>query len=151
MLNAIEEKKKKIDQRIEKEILRKKALLAKEKRKRAAKFKDIGRIAYQANIDQINEQALLGAFLEISKNLNNEKIQQWQNIAEEFSKFHSKNSDQVFCISFLEEPSLEIKQKLKQSKFTWNRFRKEYHGKGQRSHIENLLKDSRFNLEEIHN
>lgn len=151
MLNKIEEKKKKIDERIEKELLRKKMLLAKEKRKRASKFSDIGRLAYQANIDQIDEQALLGAFLEIARNMNDEKIHQWKNIADEFSKTQSKNSDLVFCISFEEDPNQEIKQKLKEQKFTWNRFRKEYYGKGQRSDIENLLKGCKFKLEEIIN
>ncbi len=151
MSNKLEEKKKKIDEQIEKNLLRKKLLLAKEKRKRAAKFSDIGRIAYQANIDQIDEKALLGAFLEIANNINNEKINQWKNNAEEFSKAQSKNSDQVFCINFLEEPSNEIKQKLKENKFSWNRFRKEYYGKGNKSDIEDLLKDCKFKLEEIIN
>lgn len=151
MLNKLEEKKKKIDEQIEKNLLRKKMLLAKEKRKRASKFADIGRLAYQANIDQIDEQALFGAFLEIAKNLNDEKIYQWKKDAEEFSNSQSKNSDQVFCISFLEEPSIEIKQKLKENKFSWNRFRKEYYGKGQRADIENLLKGCKFNLEKIIN
>lgn len=151
MFNKLEEKKKKIDERIEKEILRKKMLLAKEKRKRASKFSDIGRLAYQANIDQINEQALLGAFLEIAKNITEEKMHQWKNIANEFSKAQSKSSDLTFCISFKEDPSQEIKQKLKEHKFTWNRFRKEYYGRGQRSDIENLLKECKFKLEEIIN
>lgn len=151
MLNTLEEKKKKIDERIEKELLRKKTLLAKEKRKRASKFSDIGRLAYQANIDQIDEQALFGAFLEIAKNINDEKIHQWKKNADEFSTYQSKNSDQTFCILFLEEPSKEIKQKLKEQKFTWNRFRKEYYGKGKKSDIEHLLKDCKFKLEEIIN
>jgi hypothetical protein len=151
MLDKIEAKKKKIDDQIEKNLLRKKLLLAKEKRKRAAKFSDIGRLAYQANIDQIDEQALLGAFLEIAKNIDEDKINQWKANANEYLKAQSKSSAQVFSISFLEEPSLEIKQKLKENKFSWNRFRKEYYGKGQRSDIENLLKSSKFKLEEIIN
>jgi hypothetical protein len=151
MLNKLEEKKKKIDERIEKELLRKKMLLAKEKRKRASKFSDIGRIAYQANIDQIDEQALLGAFLEIAKHMNEEKIHQWKIMADEFSRAQSKNSDQTFCISFLEDPGQEIKKKLKENKFSWNRFRKEYYGKGKKSEIENLLKDCKFKIEQIVN
>jgi len=149
MTSKLEEKKRKIDEQIEKSILRKKMLLAKEKRKRASKFSNIGRLAYQANIDTIDEKTLLGAFLEIAKNLNDEKISQWQNNAEEFLNFLSKKTDQSFCILFLEEPSLEVKQKLKETKFQWNRFRKEYYGKCQKAEIEKLLNGCKFKLEEI--
>lgn len=151
MITKLEEKKKKINEQIEKNLLRKKMLLAKEKRKRASKFNNIGRLAYQANIDQIDEQALFGAFIDIAKSMNDEKILQWKKIANEFSNDQSKNYDQVFCISFLDEPSKEIKQKLKELKFTWNRFRKEYYGNGKKSDIEHLLKDCKFKLEEIIN
>jgi len=149
MTNSLEDKKKKIDEQIEKNILRKKNLLNKEKRQRAAKFSNIGRMAYQANIDQIDEQALFGAFLEIAEKLSEEKLNHWKTIAKEFSQAKSKNSDLVFSISFLEEPDKEVKQKLKENKFMWNRFRKEFYGKGQKSEIENLLQGCKFKIEEI--
>jgi hypothetical protein len=149
MPNALEEKKKKIDEQIEKNLLRKKLLLEKEKRKRASKFNEIGRLAYRANIDQLDEQALFGAFLEIAKNINEEKMIKWKEFAEEFSKAQSKSFDQVFSIYFEEDPSQEIKRKLKENKFSWNRFRKEYYGKGNRGDIENLLKDCKVKIEEI--
>ncbi|WP_068468679.1 conjugal transfer protein TraD [Candidatus Protochlamydia phocaeensis] len=151
MLNKLEEKKKKVDEQIEKNLLKKKLLLAQEKKKRAAKFKDIGMLAYKANIDQLDEQALLGAFLEISKHTNDGKLKQWKDLAEEFSKTQSKHFDQVYSICFLEDPGIEIKQKLKENKFSWNRFRKEYYGKGQKSEIEALLKNSKYKIEEIAN
>lgn len=151
MTNKLEERKKKIDEQIEKNLLRKKMLLEKEKRKRASKFTDIGRLAYRANIDQLDEQTLFGAFLEIAKNINEEKLTRWKECADEFVKSQSKNDNQVFCIYFEEEPIQEIKRKLKDYKFSWNRFRREYYGKGNRDEIENLLKDCKVKIEEIIN
>lgn len=149
MTNKIEEKKKKIDEQIEKNMLRKKMLLAKEKKKRASKFSDIGRLAYQANIDEIDNQTLFGAFLEIAKNANKEKMFEWKKEAEDFTNNRKKNSECVFSISFIEEPNNEVRKKLKENKFSWNRFRKEYYGKGHKSEIESLLIDCKYNLEEI--
>lgn len=149
MLNMIEEKKKKIDAQIEKNLVRKKMLIAKEKRKRASKFNNIGKLAYRANIDQLDEKALFGAFLEISTNISEEKINQWKEIVKKDFEIQTKNLDQLFGISFLEEPSQEIKKKLKENKFSWNRFRKEYYGRGQRQEIENLLKGCKVKIEEI--
>ena len=149
MDSKLEEKKKKLEEQIEKNLLRKKLLLAKEKKKRASKFNEIGRLAYRANIDQMDENALLGAFLEIAQSINNDKLKLWQSNAEKFSKAQSNQEEQVFSISFLEEPNPEIKKKLKESKFSWNRFRKEFYGKGNRNDIINLLKDSKFKIEEI--
>ena len=149
MAIKLEEKKKKIDEQIKKNLLRKKMLINKEKRKRAARFNDIGKLAYQANIDQIDEKVLLGAFLEISKNINEEKISSWKIAAEKFSNTQSKEDNQTFSISFVEDPSLEIKKKLKEMKFQWNRFRKEFYGKCRKPDIENLLKDCKFKIEEI--
>lgn len=151
MTNKLDEKRKKIDEQIEKNLLRKKLLLEKEKKKRASKFNDIGRLAYRANIDQLDEHALFGAFLDIAKNINEEKLIKWKENAEEFSKAQSGNFVRVFSIYFEEEPSQDIKRKLKENKFSWNRFRKEYYGKGNRDDIEILLKDCKFKIEEIIN
>ncbi len=149
MSNKLEEKKKKLDEQIEKNLLQKKLLLAKEKKKRASKFNEIGKLAYRANIDQMDENALFGAFLEIAQSINDDKVKLWQTNAEKFSKAQSNLAEQVFSISFLEEPTQEIKKKLKENKFSWNRFRKEFYGKGNRNNIVNLLKDSKFKIEEI--
>ena len=149
MTSRLEEKKRKIDEQIEKNLLKKKMLLDREKRKRASKFSEIGKLAYQANIDKLEENILLGAFLEIANTANDENILKWKNAAKKFSNTSSNDSNQVLCISFLEEPTLEIKKLLKERKFFWNRFRKEYHGKSKKSDIENLLIDCKFKIEEI--
>jgi Conjugal transfer protein TraD len=150
MLGKLENKKKKLDSEIEKNLLRKKILLTQEKKKRAAKFSQVGKLAYQANIDQLNETVLLGAFLEIAKSKENEKqVSEWKIQAEEFLNQQSKKSGHYFSISFLEEPSSEIKKSLKANKFYWNRFRKEFYGKAEKSCIENLLQGCKYKIEEI--
>ena len=149
MTSKLEEKKKKIDEQIEKQQRKKRLLLAKEKGKRAIKFKDIGRIAYRANIDQMNETALLGAFLEISKNSSEEKIKIWEEFAMKFDRSQNDQSNRVFSIFFIEDPDKEIKNLLKDRKFIWNRFRKEFYGRGRKEDIEHILKGCKYNLAEI--
>jgi Conjugal transfer protein TraD len=150
MLGKLENKKKKLDSEIEKNLLRKKILLTQEKKKRTAKFSQVGKLAYQANIDQLEETALLGAFLEIAKaKENEEQIIKWQIQAEEFLNQQSKKSGQYVSIYFLEEPSSEVKKSLKVNKFYWNRFRKEFYGKAEKSYIENLLQGCKYKIEEI--
>jgi len=151
MTDKIEERKKKIDEQIERNLKKKKLLLEKERKKRASRFKDIGKLAYRADIDQIDESALFGAFIEIAKNINDDKLKQWKEIAYEFETQSNNSSEKVFCISFLEDPSQEIKKILKENKFMWNRFRKEYYGKGIKIEIENLLKGFKIKIEEIIN
>ena len=150
MLGKLEERKKKVDEEIEKNLLRKKILLTQEKKKRAAKFSQVGKLAYQANIDQLEETALLGAFLEIAKaKEDEEQLIEWKIQAEEFLSQQSKKSGQYVSIYFLEEPSSEVKKSLKANKFYWNRFRKEFYGKAEKSQIENLLQGCKYKIEEI--
>ena len=150
MLGKLEERKKKVDEEIEKNLLRKKILLTQEKKKRIAKFSQVGKLAYQANIDQLEETVLLGAFLEIAKaKENEEQIIKWQIQAEEFLNQQSKKSGQYVSIYFLEEPSSEIKKSLKSNKFYWNRFRKEFYGKAEKPQIESLLQGCKYKIEEI--
>jgi Conjugal transfer protein TraD len=150
MLDKLEDKKKKYDKEIEKNLLRKKILLTQEKKKRAAKFSQVGKLAYQANIDQLEEAVLLGAFLEIAKaKENEEQLIKWKIQAEDFLTQQSKKSGHYFSIFFLEEPSSEVKKSLKANKFYWNRFRKEFYGKSEKSHIENLLQGCKYKIEEI--
>jgi len=148
MQSKLEEKKKKLDKQIEKFELKKKLLEAKERKKQASKFSEIGRIASKAKIDHLDEHTLLGAFIEIA-NQQNEKCEEWKKHAEEFNNPLSKESEQVFSIYFKEEPSKEIKKYMKESKFIWNRFRREYYGRGNKKDLENLLKGYQAKIEEI--
>ncbi len=150
MTNKLEEKKQKLNEKIEKISIQKKLLEGKEKKKRAAKYVEIGRLANKANIDQLDEEILFGAFLDIAKS-QKDKLKQWKDSADEFNKSQLKLSDQVFSIYFEEEPGKEIKKHMKEGKFIWNRFKREYCGRGNRQELESLLKGHKAKIEEIPN
>lgn len=147
MKDLIEIKKKKIDEQIEKNLIRKKMLLIQEKKKRQMKFSEIGKLAYQANIDQIDKEVLLGAFIEIAKNINEEKLKEWKDNVNQLKKNQTTNDQQLYSLSFLEEISTEIKRKLKENGFVWNRFRKEYYGKSSSQKIKGFLENIKVNIE----
>ncbi len=149
MNEKLEEKKKKIDEQIEKNQLRKKLLLEKEKKRRIAKFNQIGKLAFRANIDLLDEQVLLGAFLEIAKQINEENFKRWKENAQTFENAQENSCNPTFSIYFEEEPSKEVKQKMKQLKFIYNRYRREYCGQAQRKELELLLKDCKVKIEEL--
>lgn len=149
MNKKLEEKKKKIDEQIEKNLLRKKLLLEKEKKKRMAKFNHIGKLAFRANIDLLDEQTLLGAFLDIAKQANEENFTRWKTSAQAFENVQENSSNSTFSVYFEEEPNKEIKQKMRQLKFMYNRYRREYCGQAQREELDQLLKGCKVKIEEI--
>lgn len=140
----------KLDAQIEKILLRKKILLEKEKKKRIAKFNSIGRLAFRANIDTLDEDALLGAFLEIAERMQQpENVQAWQAHAQAFEKTQNDTSQQIFSVYFEEEPNKDIKQKMKEWKFIYNRYKREYCGRAERIQLDQLLKGCKVKIEEI--
>jgi hypothetical protein len=147
MSKKIEEQYKKLEEKQQKISEKKRMLLGKEKRQQASKFTEIGRLAYRANIDKFDEKVLFGAFLEIAQNLDENHLKKWQSLSSNYLKEQEPN--QVISIFFQEDPSKEIKQKLKSLKFIWNRFKNEFCGRGQIKEIEELLKGIKYKIEEI--
>lgn len=150
MTTTLEDKKKKLAEKIEKFELQKKMLEAKERKKRVSKFHEIGKLANKAGIDGLDEQILLGAFLEIAK-ARQEKHNQWKEQAQSFYDSLPKDAAQVFSIYFVEEPPPQIKNHLKKRKFIWNRFKREYCGRGNLEDLTNLLHGLNVKIEEIIN
>lgn len=148
MLNDIEEKKKKLAEKKQSIQIKEKLLNEKEKQRRAKQFAEIGKIAYQANIDKIEKETLLGAFLEISKkNHDKETIAHWKKSACEFLKKQESDETTPMTIIFTTDPSKEVKEKLKEIKFKWNSFRREFYGYGNKKSVESLLSGSEFRIE----
>lgn len=125
---------------------RKKELQDKEKRIREKELQnqkkryiEIGRLAYKAKIDHIDESSLLGAFLEIAeKSSLAEVLQQWKKKSTKIPNSATQNTP--LSIKFTISPSVEIKAILKAQKFRWHSFRGEYYGNGNQGEIEKLLK-----------
>ena len=100
--------------------LKEKLLKEKERKQRTIQFSEIGRLAYKANIDQIESTALLGAFLEIAQHAKNlEKIEVWKKSSISFLKKQESEERSPLTISFKKEPSTEIKEMLKKLNFKW--------------------------------
>ncbi len=113
MLDKLEEKKRKLDEQNKKNQKRRKELLEKEKRQRMSKLSDIGKLAFRANIDQLDDRTLFGAFLEIANNTNDDKLKHWNQIAEDFAN-SQVGSEKLYSISFEDNPSQEMKKIFKE-------------------------------------
>jgi hypothetical protein len=97
----------------------------------------------------MEKSLLLGAFLEIAKKSNQfDSIEDWKQSADDFLK-NKEPGNTPLLISFKNEPNKEIKKALKEMKFQWNRFRKEYYGYSNRKTLVLLLNGSDYQIDEI--
>lgn len=149
-MNIIEKKKEEIEKKKQKIILEEKILREKTKRYRAKNFQKIGRLAFKANIDLVDENELFGAFLEISERKNNVKEKDlWGKKSEDFRRKRDKESNIPLVISFTIAPEKEIKDKLRDLNFQWNRFRKEFYGYGKKEILSDILKNCQCKIEVV--
>jgi len=142
-LQKIEDKKRKLQ-------IQEKLLKEKEKQKRARRFSLIGKIASKADIDHLDDETLLGAFLEISSHLpSKEKQDDWKNKGKSFVSNGKETDGTPLSISFSNDPKPETKKILKDLGFRWNSFRKEFYGYGRKDQIRQALSGVDFKIEVI--
>lgn len=145
---AIEEEKIKLEREKEKIRIKESLIKEKEKRKRAKRFNEIGRIAFKASIDNLSDDALLGAFMEISENLkSSERITTWENKAKAYGYSGKSSNASPLSVSFEKSPSKQEKAIMKELAFKWNSFRKEFYGYAKEEALRKRLPDSKFTLE----
>ena len=154
MENKFDLAKKKLDEEKQKlkEKLSAKELRLKEKEKKHLfnKLIEIGKIAAKSNIDDIEKMTLLGAFLEINQKKDEQLVlENWRKKAEEFLKHSDQNDTVSLSIKFSSHPDKIILDKLKELKFKWNRFRKEFYGFGNKVEITQLFVETDCIIEEI--
>ena len=150
MRHILEQKKLKLDEEKKKLLLKAQLLQEQEKKKRVKRFQEIGRLAYKANIDHLSSEALLGVFLEIAENSQQEaSIQKWQTRAQAFLKTRSEENSTPLAIKFKAEVSKKIADQLRELNFKWNRFRKEYYGYGNKSQLTHLLDGANCHIQEV--
>lgn len=148
MASEIEEKIKKIEAEKEKIRLKEKLIKEHEKRQRSKNFVEIGRIAGKAGIDSLDKEILLGAFIEIAQNYQDEKYKTaWKEKAINFLKGQNVSKETPLSICFSSAPSKEIKDKLKSLGFRWNSFRKEFLGYADESALQEILVESEYKIE----
>jgi hypothetical protein len=148
----LEEQKKRVEQQKKKIKLKELLIREKERQRKAKRISEIVSLAFKARIDQIEDEALFGAFVEIAEKIQNPQIiDEWKQkgqICLDAQK--TKDApDTLLAISFRSDPGKDIKETLKKLKFRWNAFRKEFCGYGNSKKIENLLKGLHFTIEII--
>lgn len=141
MDNKFIEKKSKLEEDKEKIRIRERQLKEKEKRIRAKRFVDIGRMAFNLDIDALEHEVLFGAFLEIvDKSKDKAKVAEWKKRAEAFHQERKKSKNVPLSVCFKEVPKKEVKEKFKELGFRWHSFRKEFYGNGDESSLNAIVK-----------
>lgn len=131
-------------------IQKKEKLLKEKKQNRIFKAHEkIGRLLRKAGVKLIDENSLLGAFLELAK-LEKEQsnIDNWNQLAKEYHENNEKKGPPL-TIKFSEHPKKEIRDLLKELGFKWNSFRGEFYGYGSDKEIQNRLKNQNAKIEAI--
>ncbi len=150
MATALEDQKKKIEIQKKKIQLKEKLLKEKEKQRKFRRVSEIVEIAFKTSLDEVDDDVLLGAFLEISERINDpHAVQTWKKIGEAHLKNSQDKSDHLLAISFNNEPAKEIREVLKKMKFRWNPFRKEFCGYGNEKKLGQMLKEFDASMERI--
>ncbi len=140
MEKNLDKQREKLENEKQKILIKEKLFREKEKKKRVKQFYEIGGIAFKANIDRMDKETMLGAFLEISERLQKNSDQEsWKIKANQFLQTEPLKDKIAFSVVFSSEPQREIKETLKENGFKWNRIRKEYLGYGSRNDLEKIL------------
>lgn len=124
-----------------------KILKDKERKHRTRKLIELGGLISKAELEHLNEATLLGALLEIKEKLSNESINSWTLKGEKALQNDREINFQPLIISFETEPTLDIKNMLRENRFRWNAFRKEWYGHGKKDQMDQLLKNQRVTVE----
>jgi len=115
-------------------------------KKRIGKFIGIGKLCFQAGIDSLGDEILLGAFLEIAARARDEKnLNAWKELGSKTLQTES----QALIISFNEDLSEDITTVLKENKFRWIPFRKEWHGRAVKEEMERRLEGKKVKIEVV--
>lgn len=150
-MTTIGKEKERLNKKLERLKEQEKKLLEKEKLMKKNRYAEIGKLAYKAKIGSLNENLLLGAFLEISHKMKTDSHQKsWEKLAEDFQNDLTSNSNTPLTISFKTHPDKEIQEQLKGLKFRWNSFRGEYYGYGNHDELKELLKNCSCKIEVVH-
>lgn len=136
-ISKLEEKAKMLDT--------KKRLLKEKEKQKIAKLKSkrhtvIGKLADRAEVSELDQNILLGAFLEIKEQASSkEQIKTWKEKASSLQKKELESGDTAFSISFDESFGTEEKKIMQSLKFRYNKFRNEFYGYGKESDIKFAL------------
>ncbi len=152
MLN-IEKQKSRIENSKGKLKEKEKLLKEKEKKEFRNRINALGELFVKTQTSHLDHELLLGALLEIAEKSKIEKnLTEWREKFEENERSQrltiSKKGNAI-TISFKLSPDPIVKKKLKELNFKWNSFRCEYYGFGEKTVLNELLKNCECSIEMI--
>lgn len=111
---------------------------------------NLGGLVIKAGIDNLNNNELLGAFLDIKERMQEESnVKKWRDKgAIAFEKDKAENGEYLI-ISFESEPPKEAKDIIKNHKIKWNHYRKEWQGRAKKDLLESELKGFGATIETV--
>lgn len=122
-------------------------LRLKERKLKTRRCIEVGSLASRYGIDQLDDETLMGMFSEIKERSQQSAVlDEWKKKGAELST----QQPSPLIISFLKEISDELKHSLKERKFKWNSFRKEWYGYGIKDEVEDLVKDDQGKVTTVH-
>ena len=150
MVKTLEKQRVKLEEEKRRLILKEKLIKEAEKKKRIRGFSLIGKLAYKANIDLLDQETLLGAFLELSERVKDASdIEKWRSRAAQFLNVEASKNSKALSVIFLTEPTEEHKNFMRQLGFKWNRIRKEYLGHSSKDILEKMLVGISIKISEV--
>ena len=150
MAKTLDDRKLVIEQKLEKLRLQAKLIKNREERKKATRFTAVGKLAFQADIVDLPDDVLLGAFLEIKeKSINENTINAWREKSVEKQQSNKSKEGTPITVSFSNTPSKETRKLMKNQEFKWNSFRQEYYGYGNIESMKKTLTDVECKIEVV--
>ena len=125
-----------------------------ERKQRTRRLIELGGLIVKAELEELNNNTLLGALLSLKHNLTrNEAIlsewtEQGAKAFEALDQNQSTGSDKTpVVITFNSEPPRELKSQLRDLNFKWNPFRKEWYGYGSIHELRSRIKPANGTVE----
>ncbi|MCB1075273.1 MAG: conjugal transfer protein TraD [Simkania sp.] len=145
MNQSLEEEKKKLELKKSRLDAKEKKLKEKERKIRTRRLIELGGLVAKSGIEDLNNNELLGALLEIHEARKDEaKVKKWKEKgAKAFEKEHEEKGE-ALVVTFDEEPERDIKSQLRDLGFSWNRFRKEWYGYGKEEEIKKMFSNAKI-------
>jgi hypothetical protein len=126
------------------------------RKKRTRRLIELGGLIVKAELEELNNNTLLGALLSLKSSIaNNETIlNEWTEQgartfeAQKQSEDAGDGTDTIpLVITFKAEPLRELKSQLRDLNFKWNPFRREWYGYGDMRNLQSLVKPANGTVE----
>lgn len=121
-------------------------LREKSRKQEIRKLIEIGNMASKCGIADFDKETLMGAFSEV---MERSQLPDIKNEWKKKGSILSETSLTPLLVSFKKDPNEELLRTLKDKRFKWNNFRKEWQGYGVEEEIAKLVKESHGKVEVV--